>query len=518
MPPRRSRSRVALFFRAIFSVVLGLLVTAEVPAADPPNAASLVRISRGPYLQSCSSTGIVICWRTDVPTQGRVLYGEDPTDLDQLATDAGGSENHAISITGLRPNTRYHYVVGTAAQILASGPGFTFNTAPTNAQPTRVWAIGDSGKANTNQAAVRSVFEDMQGDGFANVWLMLGDNAYECGTDAEYQAAVFDMYPSILRRVVLWPTIGNHDSDCHPDPNAFPYLDIFHLPARGEAGGVPSSTEKYYSFDHGNIHFVCLESSPRVGLDAMLGWLERDLAATSKDWIIAYFHHPPYTFGTHDSDSELDLIELRQLILPILESHGVDLVLSGHSHVYERSYLLNGHYGFSQNFTEDHVLDARSGREGADGPYEKPAGGIGANQGTVYVVCGFSGEGGAFNVRPHPAIRTALDGFGSLILDIDGLKLRARLLMASGEIADDFTVQKGLPPADLRPQLTLQRNGHTATLRWPTSLRPFRLESSERPGSAAWHRVPQSPVQIGREETVIIDLLRTNEIFRLRSE
>ena len=57
--------------------------------------------------------------------------------------------------------------------------------------------------------------------------------------------------------------------------------------------------------------------------------------------MIAYWHQPPYTKGTHDSDTEIMCIEMRQNIMPILEQYGVDLVLNGHSHGYERSYLID---------------------------------------------------------------------------------------------------------------------------------------------------------------------------------
>jgi hypothetical protein len=94
---------------------------------------------------------------------------------------------------------------------------------------------------------------------------MLGDNAYDTGTDAEYQAAVFSMYPSILRQSVLWSAIGNHDTAQSTNPSlSIPYFQIFNLPTNGEAGGVASGTEKYYSFDYANIHFICLDSMTSV--------------------------------------------------------------------------------------------------------------------------------------------------------------------------------------------------------------------------------------------------------------
>ena len=92
-----------------------------------------------------------------------------------------------------------------------------------------------------------------------------------------------------------------------------PYFQIFNIPTDGSAGGVASGTEKYYSFDYGRIHFICLDSmtSSRAPGSPMLTWLEQDLGATTQDWIIVFFHHPPYTKGSHNSDTETQLIEMR---------------------------------------------------------------------------------------------------------------------------------------------------------------------------------------------------------------
>ena len=99
----------------------------------------------------------------------------------------------------------------------------------------------------------------------------------------------------------------------------------------------------------------------------MMTWLTNDLAANDKEWVIAFWHHPPYTKGSHDSDTEGRLIDMRENALPILESYGVDLVLSGHSHSYERSHLLDGHYGTSDTLTGAMILDNGGGLEFAIG-------------------------------------------------------------------------------------------------------------------------------------------------------
>ena len=250
--------------------------------------------------------------------------------------------------------------------------------------------IGDAGTGNSSQTAVRDAYYTFTGTRHTDLWLMLGDNAYATAPTPSTRAAVFNMYRRVLRKSVLWPTLGNHDGHtASSSSQTGPYYDIFTLPRSGEAGGVASGTEAYYSFDYGNIHFVCLDSydASRSPTGAMLTWLQNDLAANTKDWLIAFLHHPPYTKGSHNSDTESELIEMRQNALPILESHGVDLVLSGHSHSYERSFLLDGHYGTSGTLDRGDDAGRRQrprGRHAA--PTPRPSLGPVPNEGAVYAV------------------------------------------------------------------------------------------------------------------------------------
>ena len=295
---------------------------------------------------------------------------------------------------------------------------------------------------------MRDAYLNFAGATHTNLWLMLGDNAYNNGTDAEYQAAVFNMYPTMLRKSVLWPTIGNHDTaqSINPPPD-LPYYQMFTLPTNAEAGGIASGTEDYYSFDYGNVHFICLDSmtSDRSPSGAMMTWLQSDLASTLQPWIVAFWHHPPYSKGSHDSDAEAQLIEMRQNALPILEAGGVDLVLTGHSHSYERSFLIDGHYGLSSTFISSMKKNGGDGREDGNGAYTKPSAGHAPNEGAVYAVAGSSGQtsGGLLN---HPAMFISLNSLGSMVLDLDGNRLDAKFLNSVGVAADRFTLVKGSTP------------------------------------------------------------------------
>jgi hypothetical protein len=459
------------------------LSVSELPAAPT--------VTRGPYLQSAAPVCMTIRWRTDLPTSGRVRFGVSPANLTATTDEMTVETEHEVTLTGLTPATTYFYSIGTFETTLAGGTtDFTFQTPPLTATPTRVWVLGDSGRANAGQAAVRDSFLAFNANAAPDLWLMLGDNAYENGLDTEYQAGLFNVYPSVLRRSPLWPTIGNHDTaQATKVPLTIPYFQNFSLPRFGEAGGVASGTERYYSFDFGNIHFVCLDSmtSWRVPGTEMLTWLTFDLAINTKPWVIAYWHHPPYTKGTHDSDTERELVEMRQNILPVLEAGGVDLVLSGHSHVYERSFLIDGHYGLSGTFVPAMKKDGGDGRVGGTGAYRKPTLPHGPHEGTVYVVCGTSGLFGTGFLN-HPAMYFSEGSLGSMVLDIDGNRLDARYLRADGTVGDSFTIIKGGAPAAPFGLTGTVLNGNRLNLEWSAAageIEGFRIERcfASKPGT-----------------------------------
>ncbi|WP_461137338.1 metallophosphoesterase [Spirosoma terrae] len=443
---------------------------------------------RGPYLQKATPTSMTFRWRTDPASVGVVRFGASTDKLTGMVSEAGPVTDHEVTVTGLNPNTQYFYSVGTAAGTLQGDANNYFITFPAEGTPkkTRIWSLGDFGYYNSaRQANVKKAFKDYMrsiGDPHLDLWLWLGDNAYNGGQDSEYQAHVFssdvgyggDRY---MKQTPFFATPGNHDyagnGDLRMNLN-IPYYGVVSHPTKAEAGGVPSGTESYYSFNYGNIHFVSLDSdryedvsdlaSNTRFLDSrpQINWLKQDLAAAQANpnikWIIAYWHHPPYTKGTHDSDTDKQLRDVRMNLLPVLEQYKVDLVMCGHSHVYERSRLIKGHYGDAPTFDPNvhNVAEGSNARSNGrfDGSpnscYYFKSRSSATNEGTIYVVNGTGGAPGWHITSgtaqwPHNAMEVSYDNAnlgGSMYIEIEGGKLTSKMIAGDGSIQDQFTIIK----------------------------------------------------------------------------
>lgn len=411
------------------------LCTMALVASSPTHAQT-----RGPYLQRGAETEMTVVWRTLLSSTGRVCFGTDRSDLDREATGRS-TTTHEVRLADLEPGTRYWYSVGDASCDGARAAADSyFDTHPPygSDDPVRLWVVGDSGTGGRAQREVRDAMLDYVGDERPNLFLHVGDMAYNSGTTLEFDFNFYSVYETILRNTVVWPAMGNHegyDSDANAETG--PYYEGYVLPRAAESGGLASGTEAYYSFDYGNIHFIVLESyeTNRSPDGAMLTWLREDLAATDQDWIIAYWHHPPYSKGSHDSDTEGQLIEMRENALPILEAGGVDLVLAGHSHIYERSWLVHGAYSTPTTAGGGVIRDRGDGRREGDGEYRK------AGEGAVYIVAGHGGAGISRD-GTHPLMAYVDEENGSVIIDIEGDTLRATNVRRDGSVSDSFWIVK----------------------------------------------------------------------------
>ena len=418
-----------------------------------------VTLVKGPYLQIGTPTDIIIRWETNIATDTKVEYGTNASALTFFAGSLLLDTVHEVQLTGLTPFTKYYYNIGTKTIIIQGDTNNYFVTSPLPGQTGkyRFWVTGDCGNLSANQIACKNQYNTYNGNRLTNGWLLLGDNAYFYGTNYEYNTEFFAVYQTdIMKHALLWPAPGNHDYDNkNTTLPTVPYYKIFSMPTTAQAGGIPSGTECYYSYDYGNIHFISLDSYGTNGNLKMYDttstqalWVKQDLAANTKPWTVAYWHHPPYDMTSHNSDTELDLDSIRVNFIRILERYNVDLIMCGHGHGYERSKLMRGHYGPEASFVAaTHHLDSSTALYNGtvnSCPYTKDS--LNKKSGTVYVVAGSAGQvGGMQTSFPHSAMyySDATNG-GSVVLDIEENRLDLKFLCGDGIIRDNFTVFKNV--------------------------------------------------------------------------
>lgn len=388
----------------------------QVTASAAPSAG----LSRGPYLQQMTSTGVVVVWATRVAGPGEVHFTADgggslqaaPAVSRTLTSSATGLPfdvyQHEARLTGLSPSSRYTYDV-LMASVDATAGQHTFTTSPPVGTSTvRFVAFGDSG---VGSAAQRQVAARLATESF-DLAIHTGDVAYGstvgigAGDYSTFDAWVFDIYRAWLPSKPFFPSIGNHDDEFD---SARAYRDVFVLPRHGASSAYPDHAERYYSYDYGPVHFVVLDTELAFQDPArraeQIAWLERDLASTSQPWRVAYFHRPPFSAG-YQHGSELDV---RDAFVPIFERHGVQLVISGHEHGYQRSVPIR-----------QYVANARP---------------------ILYVVTG----GGGAPLHPLGSeswTAVAAEVHHYVRLSVSGCSLTGEAVRAEGAVFDRFTVDR----------------------------------------------------------------------------
>jgi acid phosphatase type 7 len=282
---------------------------------------------REPYVQGVTASSAVICWVSQHPGSGVVEYGKIP-ELGRKETDPLVRRRQVVALAGLDPGSTYHYRVEGVG---GPSPMGCFRTAPVDDDSRFSFAVvGDSGSGGKGQLAVAALLERLRPD----LVLHTGDVVYPAGQERHYDRRFFAPYRNLIKTVPLFPVLGNHDVR---KGNGAAFLENFHPPL-----GSPGSTKRYYSFDWGNTHFVALDSELYHGdrgsnPEEQRDFLERDLATTRKRWKVAFLHRSPYGSSRHGGDEKV-----REDLEPLFVKHGVDLVFSGHDHVYERTVPITG--------------------------------------------------------------------------------------------------------------------------------------------------------------------------------
>jgi hypothetical protein len=184
--------------------------------------------------------------------------------------------------------------------------------------------MGDTGTGTIKQQQLADVMVRYRVAFPFDFVLMLGDNLYGAETPADYSKKFSDVYQKLLdNKVKFYATLGNHDN-----PNQR-FYENFNM-----------NGKEYYRFTRGNVAFYSLNSTYMD--KKQLEWLESELAKDTSQWKIAFCHHPPYSSGgKHGSDKSL-----RELVEPLFVKYGVNVVLAGHDHFYERIKPQKGIYYF----------------------------------------------------------------------------------------------------------------------------------------------------------------------------
>ncbi|MCW2926571.1 MAG: metallophosphoesterase [Thermoleophilia bacterium] len=251
-------------------------------------------------------------------------------------------------------------------------------------------ALGDYGGGHSPQDEIaKNVLK-----GKPDLLVTLGDNVYFNGTEAEF-AKKWDppkWFGKIREEIPVMPSMGNHD--VRREPDGIPYFKRF--PELNNA--------RFYSYDHKGVHFVSVDTTESLEPGSpQLKWLEKDLAKSEADWKVLYYHHPLLPGQLGMKTPNLGYMS------PLIAKYGVDLLLTGHEHNYQRSKPMNAN-------------------------------------GTIEVLAGGGGESlhpFVTKVPEHNAYRDV--DFGHLEVEVTGDKLVGRYIVRDGKVRDTFVLENTTP-------------------------------------------------------------------------
>jgi predicted phosphodiesterase len=262
--------------------------------------------------------------------------------------------------------------------------------------------------------------------------LALGDFSYQ--NTADCWLAIVDPIDEIMKI-----TIGNHDKISDSLLNQ--YMSHFGLSSISDPEFLPLARhlEEYYSFDYQNAHFVVM-STEQLKDSSQYDFVKSDLAKASSnpniDWIIVIMHKPMYNSGRSLAEGPVTGIGgIREKYHPLFDQYGVDLVLAGHTHTYERSYPLK----YNESSPSTPVITNNS-----TGSYNDP-------EGEIFVTAGTAGQS-SYSFSKIYYIVTQSERLGFLDIDLVGNKLVGtfysnsesfeQLSSTEGSVRDQFSITK----------------------------------------------------------------------------
>lgn len=295
---------------------------------------SRVRLVRGPYLIDPADGAVSVAWETDLPARGRLL-------LEKVPEGGGGASagrpiaalpaakaqvRQVVRLSGLEAGQRYRYRVeitppGSArgAPAVASAAA-ELEAAPASHRPARFVVYGDMrapGHATHAQIVAAIVRE-------RPALVLNSGDLVALGSEESGWQRYFQITAPLGAMSPVVPALGNHEAYLSGGAKSWALF--------GLRSASPISGTGYTSLDWGGIHFVVLDSN---NVDsAQRDWLAQDLAAARRRHpraIFAVCHDGPWSHGTHGGSEEMV-----RIIAPVLVAGGVDVLFSGHDHLYER--------------------------------------------------------------------------------------------------------------------------------------------------------------------------------------
>lgn len=390
----RNRIRAALAPMALLLILL--------PACDttPPKGTAV-----GPMVQNVTSDSFTIVW-----------YDHNPKDVQCSATAETGEIFDIRAVKGddfgrrvatfehLEPNTEYTYRLGNrktkTEYRTRTAPRPTTGDATDAGTPEfRILAFGDSGSGSEDQYKLADVMFQYLPD----VMVHTGDLIYPDGERDDYPDKFYAPYAKLLARAPFYPCLGNHDVRT---ARGKPMFSEFELPENGPPSETP---ERHYWFDYGSVRFVAIDTNVyREKLEKIIvPWLDEVLAVPGPRWKICFFHHPVYTNANYGPTHKL-----WNTIVPVMEKRGVQLVLSGHDHLYEHSYPIR------------------------DRKVVKPGNGI------VYITTGAGGKS-LYKQKPTPIpeIKTQYDSdYSFTVIDVTFDALKLMQVNSKNTVIDEFEI------------------------------------------------------------------------------
>jgi hypothetical protein len=402
--------------------------------------------------------------------------------------DAEGRMNWTAELNDLSLGRKYFYRVRGNGATLAEG---YFTTRQPRGRRIRFVAFGDNSYGDLSDRAIAYHTYRQNPDFVMNC----GDNVYESGRDDEYQRYFFPVYNAdvaglrigapLLRTVPFYTVIANHDvqdkdengheiADFTKNPDALAFYTAMHLPLNGPADlsyptptmGRAAAIEAFracaggrfprmanYSFDYGDAHFLCLDSNRYIDPndEALQTWMKTDLSSTDALWKFVVFHHPPFNVGHEHYE-----VQHMRVLAPLFEAHGVDIVLSGHEHTYQRPRPLRFAPAGAGNSADIGEKDRRvPGTFAIDTTFD---GRVNTRpNGVLYIVTGAGGKhlyDPGFTDNPslwthaddgHAdyVVKMVTDRHSLTLFDVDGSRLTMAQIDEEGHEFDRIAVTKG---------------------------------------------------------------------------